>query len=207
MLSKSIWKRDEMQSWLLTCAEKVLSFYSNYTSPLGIEHQKAYYKHLNDNESIQKYLKAVEEDFQDEFNRLPPDANPLDPRLADPRMLLANQPQIRRLREQFNQQFNQFDQLGNNALDEEALLAELERLREQGINIEFDQLVDMVRHGQQNFNIDHNGNVVVNNNLNPRQVSRGNLDPNLPLLQLFLQTFLPWNSIDESLLNNRNEND
>jgi hypothetical protein len=34
-----------------------------------------------------RYLHANDEDFLDEFPRLPPEANPLDDRFADPRVL------------------------------------------------------------------------------------------------------------------------
>lgn len=34
-----------------------------------------------------RYLKANEEDFLEEYPRLPPEANPLDPRFTDPRVL------------------------------------------------------------------------------------------------------------------------
>lgn len=37
---------------------------------------------------LKKYLSAEIDDFMEEFPRLPPDANPLDPQFADPRALL-----------------------------------------------------------------------------------------------------------------------
>ena len=40
-------------------------------------------------EGIKKYLRAAPDDFLEEYRRLPPDANPLDPQFADPQMLLA----------------------------------------------------------------------------------------------------------------------
>mmetsp|Transcript_23397 Transcript_23397/g.39697 ORF Transcript_23397/g.39697 Transcript_23397/m.39697 type:complete len:731 (+) Transcript_23397:74-2266(+) len=38
-------------------------------------------------ELLHRYMSANEEDFLDEYPRLPPDANPLDPRFTDPRVL------------------------------------------------------------------------------------------------------------------------
>ena len=44
--------------------------------------------HSSQDENIlSRYRNANEEDFLEEYPRLPPEANPLDPRFADPRVL------------------------------------------------------------------------------------------------------------------------
>jgi hypothetical protein len=100
---------------------------------------------------VQRYLSADVDDFREEFPRLPPDANPLDPRFADPQVLAG-----RRI----------------------VFPAEIERRMHP-------------RHviGR---------NAGVDNQRGMQVVQSGNLDPNLPLMQLFFASFLPWNSLDTS---------
>jgi hypothetical protein len=63
----------------------------------------------------------------------------------------------------------------------EAILAELNLLRERGLRgVDAEEFLAQVSH------------------MNTPLSRRGNLDPSLPLLQLFLATLLPWYQIDRS---------
>lgn len=46
---------------------------------------------------LQRYSFAQLDDFKDEFSRLPPDVHPLDPQLADPRILHRRPENMRRI--------------------------------------------------------------------------------------------------------------
>lgn len=186
ILNTNIWKREDLQLFLLESCEKSLSFYSSHTNVNGMNEQMNYYKILLSQSEIVRYKDAIEEDFQEQFNRFPPNVNPLDPQMADPRLLQAGleQNRIRGGRNMLNRLLRGHNDVG--AMDQEAILAEFERLREMGMNMDFDEFMNMIQQG----NVEGVGDRLRD------IIPRGNLDPNLPLLQLFLQTLLPWNRLD-----------
>mmetsp|Transcript_198 Transcript_198/g.297 ORF Transcript_198/g.297 Transcript_198/m.297 type:complete len:175 (+) Transcript_198:181-705(+) len=94
------------------------------------------------NSSVWKYSQAAPSDFKDEFERLPGDANILDPALLAPRM-------ARRHRQHLDAQMEAQAQW------EAAMMASM-------------------------------------------QAQQANLSPELPLMQLFLASLMPWNSVDLS---------
>ncbi len=100
---------------------------------------------------LDKYRQVDSADFRDEFARLPPELNPLDPALADPAVARRGRLRFRR------------GMLGGRAgVQPPALWGEADHRR-----------------------------------------TRGNLDPNLPLMELFWRSLLPWNTIDPSLRHRR----
>ncbi len=160
------------------------------------------YESLSNRSEILKYLPANEEDFLEEFPRFPPEANPLDPQFADPRLLARqnipiNRQQIRQQqpgaggrRRNPNQRrrrvwmddgtIDDDNEDGEERVDEEFLLQEVERLQELGIDITPEELIAQIRHlapGNHPGNADPSGLAV---------------DLDSPLMQLFFQTMLPW---------------
>lgn len=181
----SLWKRDEIQSWLLATSEKLLSK-SELIHPRVMESQLEEFKSLSQHPFISRYEHALEEDFQDGYNRLPPEANPLDPMLADPRVL-RGEVRFQGARGARGARRNQLEQMLANqrmgGIDEEAVLAEFQRLRELGIDANLEDIAAQffAQGGAEN---------------NQLPIAPGNLDPNLPLMQLFLQMMLPWNRLN-----------
>jgi hypothetical protein len=151
---------------------------------------------------LQRYASSQLEDFLPEFPRLPPEADPLDPQLADPR-LLAGQLQ---LPQQAVDALNGLIRprrggrggagllegawtpggaieraVWGGDVNEEAVRTELRLLGERGAVVD----------------VDPNEFIAQLRALN-RRPGRGNLDPSLPLMQLFLATLMPWNELDTS---------
>lgn len=139
---------------------------------------------------MRKYLSAAQEDFLEDFPRLPPEANPLDPRFADPRMLARHMiPQNQRGR-----LADPLEGLGlgaegeaahgfmdpNGRVNEEALFAEMVRLQEMGIDVNMQDLLAQMQHM---------------GGFGEAALDRGNVDLDAPLMQLFLQTLLPWSRL------------
>jgi len=93
---------------------------------------------------VHKYRQTMVTDFKDEFERLPGDANMLNPALLAPRMARVHRRQL-------------------NAQAEEQFLLQQAMMENLDIN-----------------------------------AIQGNLTPDMPLMQLFLQSLLPWNSFDPS---------
>jgi hypothetical protein len=100
--SSSIWKRDDVLTWLyntLQCFIESLPVEDAIDEPIGnsirlmtnnckssdLDESKT-----SGNRLLFRYLTANDEDFLDEYPRLPPEANPLDPRFTDPRVLAGN---------------------------------------------------------------------------------------------------------------------
>jgi len=104
---------------------------------------------------LEKYCAVSVSDYGDEWPRLPPEINPLDPALADPAVARRGRLRLRR-----------------------ALPAEIAAF-------------PPPRHQLLNDADQNRG----------RRLTQEFLDPNLPLLELFWRSFLPWNAIDSSRIN------
>lgn len=151
-------------------------------------------RELSDAPELRKYNSALPEDFMEDFPRLPPEANPLDPRFADPRALARQVLPNRRGGGGGGQRVEVGGRGGRRGwmdglegqpggrIDEEALFAEMIRLQEMGINVTMEDLIAQVRM------LDGAGRPGV------RELE-GNVDLTAPLMQLFLQTFLPWSRV------------
>ena len=152
---------------------------------------------------IKKYLRALKEDFSEEYPRLPPEANPLDPIFLDPRLLAPGGDALL-AHMGLNHRWMMRGGGGGGFVGDVQVPAELlegfldgtisqeefmAQLRERfGIEPNVERLHAAIR------NIQNEGF------RGPRRVRgqdpydiRGQLDPTMPLLQLFWQTLLPWN--------------
>ena len=154
---------------------------------------------------LQRYSFCLLEDFLPEYPRLPPDANPLDPHLADPRLLAGEAtlppqavealhaliyPRGRRGRAGGLRAIEDVWIRGGaieraasgGGVNEAAVRTELRLLRDRGVT-----------------DIDDGEFIAQLHALNRLSVgSPGNLDPRMPLLQLFFATLMPWNEFDTS---------
>jgi hypothetical protein len=160
---------------------------------LGADHQSL----------LGRYLTSPLEIFQEEFPRLPAEANPLNPALLDSRLLergyvpppqtletlaqygVGSRNRTSRLPKTVERMMTpggaiELAVLGG-MVNTEAILAELNLLRERGLR-EVDAEEFLSQLSLMNTPLSH----------------RGNLDPGLPLLQLFLATLLPWYRLDRS---------
>lgn len=141
--------------------------------------------------------------FQEEFARLPAEANPFNPALLDPKILergyvppphtlevlaqygVGSRNRTNRVPKTIERMMTpggaiELAVLGG-PVNTEAIIAELNLLRERGLRgVEADDFLSQLRH------------------MNTPGSRRGNLDPRLPLLQLFLATLLPWYQLDRS---------
>ena len=140
----------------------------------------------------------------EDFPRFPPEANPLDPQFADPRLLARQQLPAhnhhqrvavgggdgggrrrivgRRVNRQNRHEGGAMvDAEGN--IDEDLLLEELGRLQDLGIDLTAEELVAQIRHF---------GHVNAGQPMQPGLP----VDLESPLMQLFLQTLLPWYHVD-----------
>ena len=137
----------------------------------------------------------------EDFPRFPPEANPLDPQFADPRALarrdiLRNMDAgparhdgtrglSRRARAALLAQGVDGDGGIERIVDqhdhvnEEALLRETDRLRTFGINISPQELLDQIQ-------------ILRIHRVEGQDAVEGNIDLEAPLMQLFLQTLMPW---------------
>jgi hypothetical protein len=135
-----------------------------------IAEQQKSFAMLSSNEALKQYRTANPEDYLDEFPRLPPEANPLDPRF-----LVPGAPIIQPMRGNDRQMLAAAggDPEGN------AIVQRIMELQEQGREAELNELLL----GLQGF---HGG----------QTPGAGALGPEMPLLQLFLQSLMPWNHFD-----------
>jgi hypothetical protein len=141
--------------------------------------------------------------FQEEFPRLPAEANPLNPALLDPRILekgytppphtleilaqygVGSRNRTKRVPKTVEQMMTPGGAIEmaivGGVVNTDAILAELNLLRERGLRgVDAEEFLAQV------------------SQMNTPLSRRGNLDPALPLLQLFLATFLPWYQLDRS---------
>jgi hypothetical protein len=152
---------------------------------------------------LERYLTCPLEIFQEEFPRLPAEANPLNPALLDPRILergyvppphtlevlaqygVGSRNRTNRIPKTIERMMTpggaiELAVLGG-VVNTEAIMAELNLLRERGLRgVEAEEFLSQISH------------------MNTPLSRRGNLDPRLPLLQLFLATLLPWYRLDRS---------
>eukprot|EP01041_Mallomonas_annulata_P006131 gene6131-12416_t len=154
---------------------------------------------LSSSDVLTRYKNALMEDFSEEYPRLPPEANPLDPRLMDPRLLapggqdiaarmnipgmgvdMVHQGALRHVIEAVN----------HGTMEGPVLIEEIRRVL--GVNARQAEqvLADLRLHRRRTLG------QAENERRSGFLINR--LDPNLPLLQLFWQTLLPWNEIDTS---------
>jgi hypothetical protein len=150
-----------------------------------------------------RYLECPLDIFQEEFPRLPAEANPLNPALLDPRILekgytppphtleilaqygVGSRNRTKRVPKTVEQMMTPGGAIEmaivGGVVNTDAILAELNLLRERGLRgVDAEEFLAQV------------------SQMNTPLSRRGNLDPALPLLQLFLATFLPWYQLDRS---------
>lgn len=84
---RSIWQNEALQLMLhRACVDVLEGLTPNLARHLAAQQEK--FTALSSIGSpLYKYRTALKEDFKDEYARLPPDMNPLDPHLVDPRAL------------------------------------------------------------------------------------------------------------------------
>jgi hypothetical protein len=174
--NKTFWQRDAYTRWLYKCATVVIS---NIDDVEVCQQQVIDFLKLSSAPVFKKYSTANIEDFLEEFPRLPPEANPLDARFLAPGAPVI-QPIAQRL------QFA--DERDGNVEDE--LVRRLMRAIDNGRQDEVQELIrglPPAMHG-----------VVRNIGREPGVLADHTnvLNPEMPLLQLFLQSLLPWNRFD-----------
>ena len=89
----------ESANFLIATCSGVTSTQENIAATSVDSSEKEEYGNIpiSHNAVLYRYLTANEEDFLDEFPRLPPEVNPLDARFTDPRVLAGEvQPDIGR---------------------------------------------------------------------------------------------------------------
>ena len=225
----SLWNREEVHLWMSKTCESLLSDFENnistssssFSSPslssssivtLNEYCNKIVYSNINiynNKEELIIYKTALIEDFQENYPRLPAEANPLDPQFADPRLLDR--------RNFLQQPLHRFPRGGgrggggdpngpnnnNNVMDflEQAGLGgngnmnqQIQRLIELGIDIPPEMIMEL-QNAQLQGGVGQNnqpGGGVGRGFGGRRQPPPGNIDYNAPLLQLFWQTLLPF---------------
>lgn len=158
--NRTFWKREPLVRWLHGCARALLAALDAGGAAAPTPDPSALLL-------LGKYAQASEEDFLEEFPRLPPEANPLDPRF-----LVPGAPAVPPAgRQQRNDQ-------GFPDLDLAQQIAQMER---------FEQMRGPRDGG--GF-------------LPAAAGAAGNLGPDLPLTQLFLQSLMPWNRFDPGARDN-----
>ena len=153
---KSLWVRDAVTRWLYRCARLVAD------SPAALA-QPDDWERLSASPILRKYAAANMEDFLDEFPRLPPEANPLDPRFLIPGAPLVAPAEQR---QQVDLERWNRAQPGVDGEEEDALA--------------WEQLAEAHQHP-------------AGRRPAPQQATLG---PELPLMQLFLESLMPWNAFD-----------
>lgn len=159
------------------------------------------------NEFLDRYLNCQLEIFQEEFTRLPAEANPLNAAVMDPRILERDYtPPLQTLnilaqygvgsRNRIKRRNNSIEEmmipggaiemaLTSGIINMEAIRSELALLQERGLQgVDVEEFLTQI------------------NQMNSHPSQRWYLDPSLPLLQLFLATFLPWYHFDTRRSNN-----
>ena len=202
--SSSLWKRPEFSELLETCALIVMEKASDGSSTVyNISKRINEFSTLSTGDSyLRKYSSASVEDFLAEYIRFPPEIQPIDGQFMDPALLardaamhfrfpnlFRNNENRRALEREVNRQIQEaLEEVGANVENNDItpLVNEVIRLHEAGI-YEVD-LVDIARR----LDVHLGPGIRGGGNHFPAQ---RRLDPQLPLLQLLWQTFLPWNTI------------
>jgi hypothetical protein len=153
----------------------------------AIKHAEDNLKRLSKHPFTSRYIHADPEDFREEIARLPPDANPIDPRFRDIDQFLRGQELV---------------QGGGRNAELHALNRELQNLPRHHEDVNINRLLAQI-HDLRDIGQLQEAAMMYNQYLlqlqryfNQPTVVRGNLDPRLPLMQLFLASFFPWNSLD-----------
>lgn len=158
---------------------------------------RAYYERLNEEAELLRYKSVDLQDFRDEFPTFPEGVNPLDPAIVNPAAFAhigrmqggagaaagaGGGPRRRPLRGDWAQIEAMLQQVEGIEDNDELLLALQEML-----------LLD----GEGGAGAGAGAGAAGGRALHHRpQLRRGNLDPHMPLMELFLLTIWPWNDID-----------
>lgn len=164
--NKSFWQREVMTRWLFKCCSRVVE----QAEEAAVMQRYDYLANLATKTHVKKYSHANIEDYLEEFPRLPPEANPLDPRFLVPGAPVV-QP-VRHLQQQQRAMLN-----GRGGEEEDFLDLDL-----------IQQLIQAEEAGHQGLGR--------HPNFMGQRNAPGNLGPDQPLMQLFLQTMMPWNMFD-----------
>ena len=177
--NRIFWHRDVHVRWLYKCAMSAVEMANDKLMCDQVERWSS----LSGSPALKKYSAANLEDYLEEFPRLPPEANPLDARFLAPGAPII-QPVRRRI--------DFADDGGRQEL--------LERLMREVENGNEEQIQEILRGLPQ----EARGML---GRLGAEVNTDGVLNPEMPLLQLFLQTLLPWNRFDPRARDTPEEDD
>lgn len=166
--NRTFWQRDANIRWLFKCALQAVETADDEL----VLAQTDRWLFLSSSPSLKKYAAANLEDYLEEFPRLPPEANPLDARFLAP-----GAPVIQPV----HQRIDFRDDGGRQELLER-LMREVEDGNDDHVREILHALPPEAR--------------AMFGRFGPRPYDDGVLNPEMPLLQLFLQTLLPWNHFD-----------
>jgi len=178
--------------------------------------------YLSSHPALDKYKSALLEDFGEKFTFIPEDANPLDPGLMDPVLLEAQQRDLQRQRARREEGVDLATILGVQIFDDEDIRRQqLEQAtgidfsmflgpqamvmnegeRDDGLDIET-FLMRWIHfnneHGHESsatvagVNVNHVQRANILDSVRAVETAQYALDPNAPLMQLFLQSMFPW---------------
>mgnify|MGYP003385622829 CR=1 FL=1 len=198
MRSSALWKRDAVLQWVYDTVSNYL-FGVKYASSGGggadalplagvsleakLADLRAEYARVGALSEVAKYGQAELEALLEEFPRLPPDINPLDPALIDPRNSLTQIMNETRAREQAAGARAEGGGQRGRARQLEQMRALQEQLQLQGAGGEEDPAVQ--EQLMQFFRQQTGG----------AAGGVGNVDLDAPMMQLFLQTLFPWSQV------------
>lgn len=145
---------------------------------------------------MKKYEGADIENFLEEIPRLPNDVNPLDPGLVDARYNAIFNANARNMqRNAGNVRMGQGVGAGGAALQGmnlEAMIAQLLEMQGDGEAVDIEALVAAAQNQLQQMGGE---GIPLNGNNNAANMTATNIDLNAPMMQLFLQTLMPWNDV------------
>ena len=167
--NRTFWQRDANTRWLYKCANRAVESADDELMRSQTDH----WLFLSSTPSLKKYAAANLEDYLEEFPRLPPEANPLDARFLAPGAPVI-QPVHQRI---------EFGEDGGRQELFERLMREVENGNDEQAREILGALPLEARMMLGRFGVGSNN-------------GDGVLNPEMPLLQLFLQTLLPWNRFD-----------
>ena len=192
--NKSFWHRDALTRWLFKCCMATLQSVEGEEGlreeELVFESLQQLHLRLSTRLSLLKYKSANMEDFLEEFPRLPPEANPLDPALLAPGAPLL--PPAQPMHEFRFPHRRGVQEMAAAAGIPDEILAQILAVQEPGLEAELHALLgDLERRGDLPRGRDQEHGTALRDALRT-----GNLNPEMPLMQLFIQTFFPWNRFD-----------